>query len=263
MYNQGSSTQGSKPATPGSPSTQASTASAPSKPSSNAPPKQQQAKKGGTFPIIPAVIIVLILVIGAAGFLYFKSSILKAPTTSIPTTSTAIQSSVGAINGCQVISSAGEYFVPSDIKTGIISGSCINVTTSNVSVICDSSKIVGSGPFEGIPPFTYAISINGQSNVTVSGCDLTNFSYGIFATASKNLVIKNNNLSVNYMADIYLNNTRNSTIQNNYLSMSSSTQGSLFLTNGSTGVKVLNNTIQYDQYYGINVNSSDDTFQNN
>ncbi len=213
-----------------------------------------------SLPIVPIIIVVVIVVAGA-GFFYFHSSIIKPPTTT--STSTIGQIGVSQINNCGKISSPGKYFLADNIKATLTSGACINVTASDVSVLCDNYKITGSGPFEAVPPYSYAIEIEGQNNVTVSGCSLRNFSYGIFAVSSNNLNINNNNLSINYMANIYLNNTHSSVLGNNYLSRSASKQGSLFMTNGTSSVSVLNNTIQYNQFYGINVNASDNKFINN
>ena len=68
---------------------------------------------------------------------------------------------------------------------------------------------------------------------------------------------------VNYISNIYLSNVHNSSLSNNYLSRSSSVQGSLYLTNGTSGLTIINNTIRYNQYYGVAVNSSNNTFRNN
>jgi parallel beta-helix repeat protein len=266
MYAQSTTTQGTQQSNKST-----ATGSAPSQPkvsSSPGPINASPAPKKPIKLILPLAIIFAIIVVAGLGFLYLKGylngTILSPSTTSVSVTTTIGSTSVGAISNCESVSSAGKYFLSGAIKTNITSGACINVTASNVSVICDSSSnITGSGPFVGIPPFTYAIEVNGQRNVTVSGCNIMNFSYGIFAMSSNRLNLQDNNLSTNYMADIYLNNSHNSTINNNHLSKSSSTQGALFLTNHSTSDLIINNTDQYNQYYGINVNSSNDTFQNN
>ncbi|MGD0728954.1 MAG: NosD domain-containing protein [Candidatus Micrarchaeaceae archaeon] len=227
------------------------------------PPKPQQIPTKKKSSILPFVIIavVVIIAIGAFGFLYVNGSILKTTTTSSATT-TAVKN-IYAISNCENINSPGSYFVESGIKTGITSGACINITSDNVNLVCNSNKITGSGPFVGYAPFTYGIEIDGKQNVTISGCDVRNFSYGVFALSSQNINLITNNFSINYVSNIYLNNTHQSAIYQNYLSRSSSTQGSLYLTNGTTGITVYNNTIQYDQYYGINVNSSNNVFKNN
>jgi parallel beta-helix repeat protein len=235
----------------------------PSQPTQQPRPKVTTGQRR-TNPIYPAIAILLVLLIATAGYLYSTGALLKGPSsTTLKTTSTIGSTSVGAINNCMTISSSGKYFLASSFKTNITQGACININASNVNFICDNNKLTGSGPFVDIAPFTYAVQVDDQHNVTVSGCTIRNFSYGIFAVSSNQLNLNNNNLSINYMANIYLNNTHNSTLSNNYMSRASSVQGSLFLTNGTSGVQVLNNTIQYNQFYGINVNTSNNTFRNN
>ena len=103
----------------------------------------------------------------------------------------------------------------------------------------------------------------GASNVSILSCQISNFSYGVAAFSSSGLAIEGSNVSSNYMSNIYLNSTSNSTIRDNYLARSLSWQGSLFLANGSSSDLVLNNTIAYNQLYGVNVSSSGETFSNN
>ncbi|MDE1871216.1 MAG: right-handed parallel beta-helix repeat-containing protein [Candidatus Micrarchaeota archaeon] len=224
------------------------------------PTPHQIIDEGKPLPVIPIIAIAVILVIGGAAFLFLKGYILAAPTT---TSTSTILSSVSPISGCQIIARSGKYFVPSDIKTAIQGGACINVSASNVNIACDNSRIVGSGPFLIVPPFTYGIQIMNDSNVTVTGCKILNFSYGIYSVSSNGVGLSNNNVSLNFVSNIYLNNTHNSTVRNNYMSKASSTQGSMFLTNGTSGITVLNNTIQYNNYYGININASNNTFIDN
>ncbi len=116
--------------------------------------------------------------------------------------------------------------------------------------------------FVGVPPFSYAVLVRNASNVSINGCALKNFSYGIFAASVNSLTVRNSNISVNYMSNVYLGNVHNSTISNNYLSKTSSIQGSLYLTNGTSGTTIINNTVRYNQYYGVNVNASNNTFRN-
>ncbi len=224
------------------------------------PTPEQILKTQRTIPIIPLVLAIVVIAIIGVAFIFFKGYLIKASTT---TSSTTIQSSVSQISNCRVIARPGYYFVSSNIKTAIGGGACINVSSSNVNIACNGNKVSGSGPFVVVPPFTYGISIINKTNITVSGCNVRNFSYGIFVESSNNINVVNDNLSINYVANLYLNNTHNSTVMNNYLSRASSAQGSIFLTNGTSGINVSNNIIQYNQYFGINVNTSNITFARN
>lgn len=230
-------------------------------PGSSSPPTPQKILKSSkSGMIIPVLVAVAIIVVGSTTFFFFRGSFIKSPTTTVSTT---IQSSITPINNCGVIAKPGYYFVPSNIKTSIQGGACINVSSSNVNIICNNNHVEGSGPFVIVPPFTMGISIINKTNVSISGCAISNFSYGVYVFSSNNILIKNSNVSVNYVTNVYLNNTYNVTLENNYLSKSSSPEGALFLTNGTYGSNVLNNTIQYNLYSGINVNASNNTFLKN
>lgn len=203
------------------------------------------------------IIIILLLIIGSVGYIVF----LQPSTTT--TTSTIENPNVSLINKCKSIAAPGKYYLSSNIKTSIASGACINITSNNVALICNQNKIIGSGPFISIPPFTYGVWVKGQNNVSINNCVISNFSYGLYVQSSTNVSIYSDNLTTNYMSNIYLNNTHNSSVFNNYVLKSASTLGSIFLTANATYNKIYNNTIQYNQYYGINVNASNNTFRNN
>ncbi len=185
---------------------------------------------------------------------------------SNPTVSTTVSphggTVVGNFSGCGPISSSGAYTLKSNIKARIQSGACINVTADNVAISCNGMKIEGSGPFDALPPFTYGIRVTG-SNVSVNGCTITNFSYGIGAFSSKRLGLYRSNLSSNYVANLYLNATSGSTIDNNTLSGSLSSRGSVYLANGSSSNLLENNMISYNQFYAINVSSIGNRFVHN
>jgi parallel beta-helix repeat protein len=216
-------------------------------------------------PLIIAILIIII--IGVVAFLFIGTSFLKGPTktsTALSSvSSTVVQGNIGALTGCTQISSPGLYYLSQKVKATIVKGACITVNASNVKITCNNNKLIGSGPFVGVPPFSYGILVNGGNNITISGCTVKNFSYGVFAVSTNNLNINNNNLSINYMSNIFASNVHNGTVNNNYLSRASSSQGALYLTNGSSNLGIFNNTIVYNQYYGVNVNSSRNIFRYN
>ncbi|MDE1869205.1 MAG: right-handed parallel beta-helix repeat-containing protein [Candidatus Micrarchaeota archaeon] len=218
----------------------------------------QAPQKGLQKIIIIAGIIIVIAVV--AGFSFFGKG---GQQTQISSTTTIAQTNFAQISNCGTISSPGRYYLAGNIKTGISSGACINITTNNVALVCNQDKIIGSGPFVGVPPFTYGVKVSGQTNVTISTCPILNFSYGVYSISSSNLSIANDNVSLNYISDIYLNNTRSSKISNNYVSKASGTQGAIFVTNNSVGNRIMNNTVQYNRYNGINVNASYNLYSDN
>ncbi len=186
----------------------------------------------------------------------------SAFTTTIASTGSG-NSVVYGLTGCSNITSPGTYTVNSRIKTAISRGACINIAASNVRLSCGANRIIGSGPYDALPPFAYGIRISRASNVTVSDCYISNFSYGVGVFSSRGVTVSGSNVSSNYMSNIYFNSTLNSTIENNMLTRSLSWQGSVFLSNRSSSNLVYNNTIAYNQVYGINVSSGGETFLGN
>ena len=143
-------------------------------------------------------------------------------------------------------------------------GACINITASNVNLVCSNGQIIGSGPYSGVPPFTYGIEISGASNVSVSGCSIRNFSYGIYAPSSSRLMIHDNNVSDQLPIEHIPQRARTTAASTpTCMTGSASTEGSLYLSRGASGNRVYNNTILRNQYYGVSVNSTGNTFLNN
>ena len=208
--------------------------------------------------LIKAVIAVAIVIVAIVGF---NTVLGGSRGTSSTTTAQTIK--VGAISACKGISGAGSYFLSANIKTRISSGACINITADNVALVCNQHSILGSGPYSGVPPFTYGVLINARNNVSVSGCTISNFSYGVYAQSSNRVRIDDNNLTRNYLSDAYLGGTRNSSLFNNIMSRSSSVQGAIYLANGSSNNKIYNNTLQGNRFYGISVESTGNRYINN
>ena len=225
---------------------------------SQQPATYAQFKMPGTGPSKRTVIIAAVIVVLIAAGLYLYGS--TVPTNKYTTT---ILSGPGILTGCTGISAPGNYLIESEIRTPIQSGACIAISASHVNLICNNGKLVGSGPYTGVPPFTYGIALTNADNVSISGCEVKNFSYGIYALSSSNLLIHDNNVSTDYLSNIRFNGTRNSSVYSNLLSGSASPKGSLYLGDNSSGNRVYNNTVLRNQYYGIIVNSTGNLFLNN
>ena len=207
--------------------------------------------------IIAAIAIVIVAIAGVLVVLHKPST----PTSSSTTTMQVIRA--GSIDSCGGITKPGNYFLSANIKTAISSGACINITASDVALVCNQHSIIGSGPYSGVPPFSYGIEINGQNNVSVSSCAIANFSYGVYAHASSDVVLRSNNITSNYLSDAYFSGTQNSIISNNLMDRASSSQGALYLANGSSGNRILNNTIENNRVYGIGIDSIGNSYINN
>ena len=206
-------------------------------------------------------IVILIVAMVAVLSVILISSPHKQSTTS---TSTSIsQTSFSNINSCSSLSRPGTYYLSSDIEYKGQSGACLNVTASDVSLVCNRHHITGSGPYGSVPPFTYGVYASGVKNVSVSGCIISNFSYGVELDTVSNATVSLNNLSINTMSNLFLNNVSGSSFSNDYLSRSSSEQGSIDIVGYSEGNRFTNNTVASDAFYGINMSSAGETFSNN
>lgn len=207
------------------------------------------------------VIIAIVVVIAMAAALFYISTRPSSSTTTI--TTTVAQVHLSQINSCRVINTSGKYYVEGAVHTSIQAGSCIDVQASNVSIICNKNSITGSGPYVLTPPHTYGIMVANQSNVSIQGCVIGNFSYGVYASFSSRVSVTASNISQNYLSNIWLQNSTAATIANNYLSSSPSRYGSLSIAGNSTNNTVQNNTLKFNAQVGISVNSTGNRFINN
>lgn len=205
-----------------------------------------------------AAIIVILVAIGAIYFLGSLGSQGQGSTTSIVTT---INQAAMEINGCMNITSPGAYYLSKGMNVTVESGACINIKSNNVQLIGDQNKIRGSGPFVGIPPFTYGIYVNNQKNVSVSGFSLSSFSYGIYLNNTTNSTLTFNNATMMAISGIALNNSSNNLIVNNTVSNAASQNGGIYLYKSQHN-RVIHDVIINNANYGLVSNSTNNTFQN-
>ncbi len=202
--------------------------------------------------LIAAVIII------AAAAIYVGLAVHHVTTT----TTIAPVVSKYSISSCGAISSPGNYTFSGNVHTGITSGTCINVSSSDVSLNCMGYHLSGSGPYSGVGPFTYGIMLDANS-AKLTDCKVSNFSYGVYAGNISGISVRNDNLSYNYMSDLYLSNVQNASIHNNIFMFSTSSDGALHVGSGSTNNRIYNNTVDNQFGNGILVNSTGNTFFDN
>ena len=210
------------------------------------------------FPLKYLLIAIAIIFIALIAVLTLHK---PSSTTTILTTS--IKPDVYTMSACGALGKPGSYYINSDISGNITSGSCLYVNSSNVAIICNGKSITGSGPFSNKTPYTYAVYASGKNNVTVSGCTMSDFSYGVAVLNSTGVKVIGNRINNNTMSGVYFSNTSSSTITGNKVSGSSSPQGGIYLGYGSAGNRVSNNTIRSNGNLGINVYSSGENFLDN
>lgn len=207
-----------------------------------------------------AIIAAIIVVVAIAVLVVPR--IVSRPLTTITTTTIPV-SNVSAISSCQSISKPGSYYLSTNIEAQSMSGACISIDADNVSLICNQNRIAGHGPYSNATPYSYGIYVNGTSHDTVSSCEVSSFSYGIFASNAPSLTVVDSNVSQNSMADIYLSGAPNASIGSNYLAEASSSEGALHLGPGSRNANVYNNTIVQNVFAGVYVNSTGNSFTKN
>ncbi len=203
-----------------------------------------------------AIVIVLYVAI---------SLIPSGSTTPIVTntpTNTVITYNVSAISNCTSISKPGKYYLVKSINAKSMSGACITIKSSNVELVGNNNKVIGIGPYTGVPPFSYGIYANGVSNVTVNGTYVSTFSYGIFLSNSTGSSLYYNNVTKNSLSGITLFNVSSSNVAYNVQSSGSAPFGGITLIKG-TNNSVFNNTMLSNIYYGLQINSTNNTFYGN
>ncbi|MEM0106966.1 MAG: NosD domain-containing protein [Candidatus Micrarchaeaceae archaeon] len=212
------------------------------------------------FPFLIAVIILIIAVGAISGFYMFHT----APTNIITSSTTTIKYiPISNFSSCETFDRPGIYYLSKNIIFNGLYGTCINITSDNVKLICNKNSIIGKGPYSASPPYSYGIFLNKKNNVSVYGCQISNFSFGIFIANSVDINIIDNNLTSDFMSGVVLENSSNSNISSNFISRSLSTMGAIYIGNNSTKNKFIQNTLFYNSQYGFNISYSENKFINN
>ncbi len=203
------------------------------------------------------IAVVLVVIIGIAGYLVTYHA--PAPTTTTTSRSTTTATVIAKLSSCTTISSPGTYYLSSSISTNLQSGSCIDITSSNVKLIGNGNGVTGSGPFVSTPPYTYGILIGNVNNVTVTGVVVSKFSYDIYLNGSTSSYVTNSSAKNATLSGIYLNKATSDFILDDNSSGTSSNKGGIDLQGGG-GSQLKGDIIQNNAYYGVIVNSTRNTF---
>ncbi|MGC9205101.1 MAG: right-handed parallel beta-helix repeat-containing protein [Candidatus Micrarchaeia archaeon] len=229
-------------------------------PSPQAGPKPTAPKSGSHMPIIFAIAIIVIVIAAAAAFMLSSHSKTTSSTTSILTT-TVKQPTMAEITSCMDIKSPGRYYLTKNLSVSLSSGACINITSSNVELIGNSNMIKGSGPFVGIPPFTYGIEASNVRNVSITGFNITQFSYGVYFENVQDSSLRASNITKNTMSNIYLSNSSSNIFADDYAMLAASKEGGVNINGGGDNI-FMNDTVSNNAYQGFVVNSTGNRFMN-
>jgi parallel beta-helix repeat protein len=153
------------------------------------------------------------------------------------------------------------------VQVNSTSGEGYAIVNNNIVFTCNGTILNGNGADQDIPYNSdmRGIEIIGVHDVTVIGCEIYNFTYGVYIKNSYNIdlinmTVRDNNLSGIYVADQAYNVTiTNSTIGNEVTTMQPI--GIHFLSAKPSGGNniVLSNTIVNNTLYGILLDASSDT----
>ncbi|MGC8538531.1 MAG: NosD domain-containing protein [Candidatus Micrarchaeia archaeon] len=202
-----------------------------------------------------AAVIIVILVAGAL----VATASHKAPATSTMSTTTINVTKLTSITNCTVIDKPGTYYITKPISTSIKKGACITINASDVTLIGNLNMIKGSGPYVGIPPFTYAIYAKNVHNVSLQGLNLSSFSYGVYFYGVSNSTLMTSYIAKQTMSDILMNDSRMNKITNTTLGGVASKQGNIYIYSGGSNL-FSNDLINNSAYYGAVINSTGNKF---
>ncbi|MFQ5474335.1 MAG: fibronectin type III domain-containing protein, partial [Candidatus Nanoarchaeia archaeon] len=145
---------------------------------------------------------------------------------TIPTDDMSLSADTVLCSGIFHISDAG---LPGVIRFG----------SSNVTLICNGTEMIGSGSGIGV-------NAEGEVNISIVSCNLTNYSIGIYLRSTNFSALLNNSLDNAYGA--YLNGSKNDRIYYNIINSSNG----FFVED----VLTVNNNISLNHFYDGGVNDS-------
>ncbi len=167
-----------------------------------------------------------------------------------------------AISSCTSINSPGNYYLSGNVSAGTNkSVACISIASSNVILNGKGKRIIGSGPYVQIPPYSYGIEAENVTNVTISNFTVLKFSYDIYLKNVSNSKVYNSNALNGTISGIYLEDSNKNIIRNNTVFASSGAEGGIGLQGGGNNT-ILGNLAVDNAYYGMWINSSGNTFRN-
>ena len=205
---------------------------------------------------LAAGILILAVVAVLGYYVYMQLGRVTPPPVNITNTTPK-----GEILGCMTINSAGNYYLNNNVYTGISSGSCIQIDSSNVRIDGRGMNITGSGPYTTTVPPTYGIRISGASNVTIDSLSVSRFSYGIYVNGSSGVSIYNSTAKTSTISGIVSYHSRGTSLYGDNITAATSNTGALELVGGGNSL-VENTLIQNNAYYGAYVNSTGNRFVN-
>ncbi len=146
------------------------------------------------------------------------------------------------VTSCMTISRPGNYSLTGSIITTF--SSCIKIASSNVILSCRGYEIAPAAS-----AFGYAISMSNVTNVTVRGCGISGYAYGINATNSSGITITNVTVATGTTGTVF-REVNNSIISKISVSDASAFGIALINSNGDT---LTGDNASYSTQQGIGI----------
>lgn len=165
-------------------------------------------------------------------------------------------------SACTLINSSGNYKIYSNVSGAPIDApggkACINIAASNVIFDCKGNSITNNGT----AGTTYGIALNGSvSNVTLRNCDLSGYTYGVYAPDSDDVTLTSINAYNNTDAGVYVSES-NSTLSasrlydNGYDLLLNNSGGSGSMTLSMSNALFLNPAGSLENYTNLSMSDS-------
>lgn len=164
---------------------------------------------------------------------------------TVPPSGTRTLSTGSSISRCGPLSTPGSFRLITDLS---VSGDCLIVQASNLTLDCDGHSIRGTGKGGiGIVVRPYwSLGAQTPVNVEIRNCRISGFRFGILSDDSKNITLRDNDSSNNF------DDVDPKTRYGVFLGM---VDGGGIRLNNVTGAQILKNTTNH-QAIGIDVRSS-------
>ena len=109
------------------------------------------------------------------------------------------------VSECMIMNAPGRYTISGNISA---TGSCFDITSSNVRINCTPGSLISSTTNIG-----NAFEMSGVRNVSIFGCNISEFNNGLVANYSSKLAL--NNMSMQFVYDGFeISNSSNDSLSN-------------------------------------------------
>ena len=102
-------------------------------------PAMERALGPDISPKLIVVSLIIVAIIGVSLYLIAVKGIFAISTTTTFST-TIVPGNINSFSGCTAISKSGTYYLSKSAKIAMTQGACVNITASNVDIICNNNQ---------------------------------------------------------------------------------------------------------------------------